>query len=64
MNAEIVSRLWGAQPNLRDQIAMHIASGMAAFSGTTGMAYGPGSIAARSYEIADMMLAERAKGGA
>lgn len=49
---------------LRDYFAGKIASGMAAHSGTSGANYGPGDIAIRSYEIADAMLAERAKAGA
>jgi hypothetical protein len=44
---------------LRDWFAGQIASGMAAHSGTAGASYGPGDIAARSYEIADAMLSER-----
>lgn len=50
--------------DLRDWFAGGIASGMAAHSGTSGLSYGPGDMARRSYEIADAMLAERAKGGA
>ena len=45
---------------LRDWFAGQIANGMAAHSGTSGLAYGPGDIAARSYEVADAMLAVRA----
>jgi len=44
---------------LRDWFAGQIANGMAAHSGTTGMGFGPGDIAKRSYGIADAMLAER-----
>ncbi len=44
---------------LRDFFAAHIASGMAAFSGTAGVSYGPGDIAGRSFQIADAMLAAR-----
>lgn len=44
---------------LRDFFAAHVASGMAAFSGTAGVSYGPGDIAGRSYEIADAMLKAR-----
>lgn len=62
MNTEIIARLSGTQANLRDQFAMHVAAGMAAFSGTSGVSYGPGQIAGRSYEIADALLAAR-KGG-
>ncbi len=39
------------------------AEGMAAFSGTAGVSYGPHDIAGRAYEVADAMLAAR-KGGA
>ena len=46
---------------LRDYFAGSIAIGMSSFTGTKGEGYGPGSIAQRSYEIADAMLAERAK---
>lgn len=48
---------------LRDWFAGQIAGGMAAFSGTAGVSYGPREIAGRSYEVADAMLAEREKGG-
>ena len=44
---------------LRDFFAAHIAGGMAAFSGTAGVSYGPGEIAGRSYQVADAMLAAR-----
>lgn len=44
---------------LRDFFAAHIASGMAAFSGTSGVSYGPVEIAGRAYQIADAMLAAR-----
>lgn len=44
---------------LRDFFAAHIASGMAAFSGTAGVSYGPGDIAGLSYQLADAMLAAR-----
>lgn len=44
---------------LRDFFAAHIAGGMAAFSGTAGVSYGPLEIAGRSYEVADAMLAAR-----
>lgn len=47
--------------SLRDYFAAQIASGMAAFSGTSGVSYGPGDIAGRSYQVADAMLKERAK---
>jgi len=47
---------------LRDWFAGGIANGLSAHSETAGLAYGPGEIARRSYEIADAMLAERAKG--
>lgn len=46
---------------LRDYFAAHIAAGMAAFSGTAGVSYGPDDIAGRSYQIADAMLAHRSK---
>ena len=45
--------------SLRDWFAGQIANGMAAYSGTTGMAFGPGDIAKRSYEVADAMLSAR-----
>lgn len=44
---------------IRDFFAAHIASGMASFSGTAGVSYGPREIAGRSYEIADAMLKAR-----
>ena len=46
---------------LRDWFAGGIAAGMAAYSGTEGACFGPGDIATRAFEIADAMLAERAK---
>lgn len=46
---------------LRDWFAGQVANGMAAHSGTSGAYYGPGDIAARAYEVADAMLAEREK---
>ena len=45
--------------SLRDYFAGQIAMGMAAFSGTSGISYGPGEIAGRAYEVADAMLAHR-----
>lgn len=47
---------------LRDFFAAHIAGGMAAFSGTAGVSYGPGEIAGRSYQVADAMLKAREGG--
>lgn len=47
--------------SLRDHFAGQIAAGMAAHSGTMGASFGPGDIADRSYQIADAMLAARAK---
>jgi hypothetical protein len=47
---------------LRDFFAAHIAGGMAAFSGTAGVSYGPDNIAGRSYEVADAMLKAREGG--
>lgn len=51
---------WGM--SLRDFFAGQVAAGMAAFSGTAGVSYGPHDIAGRAYEVADAMLAAR-KGG-
>ena len=48
--------------SLRDWFAGQAMQGMVAYSGSTGAGFGPGDIAARSYEIADAMLAEREKG--
>lgn len=45
--------------SLRDFFAAQIASGMAAFSGTAGISYGPKEIAGRSYEVADAMIEAR-----
>lgn len=55
---------YGSAPgmSLRDYFAGQIANGMAAHSGTMGVPFGPGSIADRSYEVADAMIAVRAKG--
>ena len=44
---------------LRDYFAGQVASGMAAFSGTSGLSYGPDEIAGRSYQVADAMLKAR-----
>ncbi len=46
---------------MRDYFAAHVAQGMAAFSGTAGISYGPHEIAGRSYQIADAMLEHREK---
>ena len=61
---------WSTKPDpdftgmsLRDWFAGQALAGMVAFSGTAGAAYGPYEIAGRSYEVADAMLAERAKKG-
>ena len=45
--------------SLRDYFAAHIAAGMSAYSGTSGISYGPDDIAGRSYQVADAMLAHR-----
>lgn len=45
--------------SLRDWFAGQIASGIAAFSGTAGISYGPGEIAGRAYQVADAMLKAR-----
>lgn len=47
--------------SLRDWFAGQIANGMAAYSGTSGVSYGPGDIAGRSYQIADAMLLARSR---
>ena len=47
--------------SLRDWFAGQIAAGMASYSGTAGLSYGPFEIAGRSYEVADAMLREREK---
>lgn len=47
--------------SLRDWFAGQVACGMAAFSGTAGISYGPGDIAGRSYVIADALLEARGK---
>lgn len=45
--------------SLRDWFAGQIAGGMAAFSGTSGISYGPGEIAGRAYQVADALVAAR-----
>jgi len=45
--------------SFRDWSAVHIAAGLVAYSGTLGLAFGPGEIAKRAYEVTDAMLAER-----
>ena len=49
----------GSGMTLRDAFALSIAGGMAAYSGTEGISFGPGEIANRSYQVADAMLAAR-----
>ena len=44
---------------LRDWFAGQIAAGMAAYSGTAGVSYGPSEIAGRSYQVADALLKAR-----
>lgn len=46
---------------LRDHFAGQIAAGMAAFSGTAGVSYGPDEIAGRAYQVADALLRARLK---
>lgn len=48
--------------SLRDYFAAQIAAGMAAYSGTSGVSYGPDDIAGRAYQVADAMLHHRAGG--
>ncbi|MGR7993902.1 hypothetical protein [Xanthobacter sp. ZOL 2024] len=51
---------WGsAGITMRDYFAAQIASGMAAYSGTSGVSYGPSEIAGRSYQVADAMIKAR-----
>lgn len=45
---------------LLDYFAGQIATGMAAFSGTAGISYGPSEIAGRAYQVAAAMLEARA----
>lgn len=45
--------------SIRDYFAAHVAAGMAAFSGTSGLSYGPDDIAGRSYQVADAMIRAR-----
>lgn len=52
-----ISSVYGM--STRDYFAAQIACGMAAFSGTSGMGYGPAEIAGRSYQVADAMLRAR-----
>lgn len=47
--------------SLRDWLAGQVAAGMASYSGTAGVSYGPSEIAGRSYEVADAMLVARQK---
>lgn len=47
--------------SLLDYFAAEIASGMAAYSGTSGVSYGPDDIAGRSYEVAAAMMRRRAE---
>ena len=55
---------WGsAGMTLRDWFAGQIAAGMAAYSGTSGISYGPSQIAGRSYEVADALLSARSDQG-
>lgn len=52
-------KTWQRGMTLRDAFALSIAGGMAAYSGTEGISFGPGEIANRSYQVADAMLAAR-----
>lgn len=54
------NRILGGGMSLRDYFAAHIAAGMSAFSGTSGVPYNLYEIAVRSYEVSDAMLAVRA----
>ncbi len=45
--------------SLRDWFAGQVAGGMAAFSGTAGLSYGPSDVAGRAYQVADAMLKAR-----
>lgn len=70
MNAEIISRLAGEQRTLRDQFAFDVMPTIIAMT-NTGVIHLPtyhmgtslASLAEAAYELADAMLAERAKGG-
>jgi len=44
---------------LRDYFAAQVAAGLAAYSGTEGISFGPYNIAGRSYEVADAMMRAR-----
>lgn len=48
----------------RAYIATKIAAALATYSGSVGINFGPGSIATRSCEIADALIASLAEGGA
>lgn len=41
----------------REWFAGQIAAGMAAYSGTAGISYGPGDIAGRAFQVADALIA-------
>lgn len=47
--------------SLLDYFAAEIAAGMAAYSGTSGVSYGPDDIAGRSYAVAAAMMRRRAE---
>lgn len=53
------NQILGGGMSLRDWFAGQIAGGMAAFSGTAGVSYGPNDIAGRAYQVADAMLVAR-----
>lgn len=55
---------WSDGMLLRDWLAGQAVNGMLASEGNGGGAYKPDWAAERAYQIADAMLAERAKGGA
>ncbi len=48
--------------SLRDWFAGQIASGLAAYSGTSGINYGPVEIAERAYQVADAIIKAREAG--
>lgn len=48
---------WTCGLTKREWFAGQIAAGMAAFSGTAGLSYGPGDIAGRAFQVADALIA-------
>lgn len=61
LQTSLVGVMNGTGMTLRDWFAGQVAQGYMAHTGSYGLSNGPDSVAERSYQIADALLAERAK---